>query len=171
MGFTPAEAIVMLTRDGAEVARINTGMVASGKSADFIVLDANPLENIANTPLATGSGGDDFRRAWGERLLPALSDFKPDFVVISAGFDAHRADHGERPRREDLSRRSASDGRQRGRDRRCGGHVLGRPVDGRLRPIRQEHRADARRERPVQDPSLAHPPWSPYRLSPYLRSP
>jgi imidazolonepropionase-like amidohydrolase len=49
MGFTPAEAIVMVTRDGAAVAKINTGMVARGKSADFIVLDANPLENIANT--------------------------------------------------------------------------------------------------------------------------
>lgn len=49
MGFTPAEAIVMATRDSAEVAQINTGMVAVGKSADFIVLDANPLENIANT--------------------------------------------------------------------------------------------------------------------------
>ncbi len=49
MGFTPAEAIVMATRDGAEVAKLNTGLVATGRSADFIVLDANPLENIANT--------------------------------------------------------------------------------------------------------------------------
>jgi imidazolonepropionase-like amidohydrolase len=49
MGLTPAEAIVAATRDSAEVAHINTGMVAAGRSADFIVLDANPLENIANT--------------------------------------------------------------------------------------------------------------------------
>ena len=49
MGFTPHEAIVMATRDGADVARVNTGLVAAGRSADFIVLDANPLENIANT--------------------------------------------------------------------------------------------------------------------------
>jgi imidazolonepropionase-like amidohydrolase len=49
MGFTPSEAIVMATRDGAQVAKINTGMVAKGRSADFIVLDGNPLENIANT--------------------------------------------------------------------------------------------------------------------------
>jgi imidazolonepropionase-like amidohydrolase len=49
MGFTPAEAIVMATRDAAAVAKIDTGMVAPGKSADFIVLDANPLEDIANS--------------------------------------------------------------------------------------------------------------------------
>ena len=49
MGFTPSEAIVMATRDGAQIAKLNTGMVAKGKSADFIVLNANPLENIANT--------------------------------------------------------------------------------------------------------------------------
>jgi imidazolonepropionase-like amidohydrolase len=49
MGFTPAEAIVMATRDAADVAKINTGLVAPGRSADFIVLDANPLDNIANT--------------------------------------------------------------------------------------------------------------------------
>ena len=49
-GFTPGEAIVAATRAAAEVLRLNQlGTVASGKSADFIVLDANPLDNIANT--------------------------------------------------------------------------------------------------------------------------
>jgi imidazolonepropionase-like amidohydrolase len=49
-GFTPAEAIVAATRTAADVLRLSQlGTVASGKSADFIVLDANPLDNIANT--------------------------------------------------------------------------------------------------------------------------
>lgn len=49
MGFTPMEAIVMATRNGGQIAKIDTGLIAAGKSADFIILDANPLENIANT--------------------------------------------------------------------------------------------------------------------------
>jgi hypothetical protein len=49
IGMTPAEVIVAATRDAAEIAHVNTGLVAAGKSADFIVLDANPLESISNT--------------------------------------------------------------------------------------------------------------------------
>jgi imidazolonepropionase-like amidohydrolase len=48
-GFTPMEMIVAATRDSAQVLKLDQlGMVAPGKSADFIVLDANPLDNIAN---------------------------------------------------------------------------------------------------------------------------
>jgi imidazolonepropionase-like amidohydrolase len=48
IGMTPSEAIVAATRDAAAVGHFNTGMVAAGKSADFIVLNANPLDNISN---------------------------------------------------------------------------------------------------------------------------
>ncbi|MFQ5563191.1 MAG: histone deacetylase family protein [Parvularculaceae bacterium] len=54
--------------------------------------DRGAQGNICNAPLATGEGSDAFRRAWGERLLPALEEFRPGFIVISAGFDAHAAD-------------------------------------------------------------------------------
>ncbi len=48
-GFTPMEMIVAGTRDSAKVLRFDQlGMVAPGKSADFVVLDANPLDNISN---------------------------------------------------------------------------------------------------------------------------
>jgi imidazolonepropionase-like amidohydrolase len=49
MGITPGQAIKAATSDGAEIAQVNTGLVAAGRNADFIVLDANPLDNIANT--------------------------------------------------------------------------------------------------------------------------
>jgi imidazolonepropionase-like amidohydrolase len=49
MGLTPSEAIVAATSEGARIAQFNTGLVAKGRSADFIVLDANPLESISNT--------------------------------------------------------------------------------------------------------------------------
>ena len=54
--------------------------------------DRGAFDNIVNAPLATGASGEDFRKAWGERLLPALDAFAPDVIVVSAGFDAHRAD-------------------------------------------------------------------------------
>jgi imidazolonepropionase-like amidohydrolase len=49
-GLTPAEAIVAGTRTSAAILKLDDlGTVAAGKSADFIVLDANPLDDILNT--------------------------------------------------------------------------------------------------------------------------
>lgn len=48
--------------------------------------------NICNAPLYAGSGGDYFREAMTSRVLPALDDFAPDLILISAGFDAHHRD-------------------------------------------------------------------------------
>jgi imidazolonepropionase-like amidohydrolase len=49
-GMTPMQVIVAATRNGAEFLRLtDAGTLAAGKSADFIVLDANPLDAITNT--------------------------------------------------------------------------------------------------------------------------
>ena len=47
---------------------------------------------IVNVPLAAGSGSNAFRRAFEGRILPELDNFKPELVIISAGFDAHELD-------------------------------------------------------------------------------
>jgi len=48
--------------------------------------------NIFNAPLSPGDGGDPFKKAFEERILPSLRNFSPDIVLISAGFDAHKDD-------------------------------------------------------------------------------
>jgi len=48
--------------------------------------------NIVNVPMARGTSGERFRQVFQERVLPPLRAFDPDFMLISAGFDAHRAD-------------------------------------------------------------------------------
>jgi acetoin utilization deacetylase AcuC-like enzyme len=48
--------------------------------------------NIVNAPLRAGNGGKEFRAAFEGTILPRLRDFRPDLVVISAGFDAHMRD-------------------------------------------------------------------------------
>jgi acetoin utilization deacetylase AcuC-like enzyme len=47
---------------------------------------------IVNAPLRPGDGGPAFREAFETSILPRLRDFRPDMVVISAGFDAHIRD-------------------------------------------------------------------------------
>ncbi|HVO02442.1 MAG TPA: histone deacetylase family protein [Candidatus Cybelea sp.] len=50
------------------------------------------LGNICNAPLAPGSGSEEFRNAMETIVLPAMEAFRPELVMISAGFDAHRRD-------------------------------------------------------------------------------
>jgi acetoin utilization deacetylase AcuC-like enzyme len=47
---------------------------------------------IVNAPLRPGDGGEAFRAAFESRILPRLADFRPELIVISAGFDAHMRD-------------------------------------------------------------------------------
>jgi acetoin utilization deacetylase AcuC-like enzyme len=49
-------------------------------------------DTIVNAPLSAGDGGDAFREAFEIAILPRLREFKPDILVISAGFDAHTRD-------------------------------------------------------------------------------
>lgn len=48
--------------------------------------------NIVNAPLRAGDAGPQFREAFRSRILPELTNFAPDLLLISAGFDAHRDD-------------------------------------------------------------------------------
>ncbi|MCG6882981.1 MAG: histone deacetylase family protein [Silicimonas sp.] len=48
--------------------------------------------NVLNAPLAPMTGGREMRRAWGDMILPAVDDFAPELIIISAGFDAHADD-------------------------------------------------------------------------------
>ena len=60
------------------------GTGAVGERGDF--------NTIVNAPLSAGDGGDAFREAFDTVILPRLREFKPDIVIISAGFDAHTRD-------------------------------------------------------------------------------
>jgi acetoin utilization deacetylase AcuC-like enzyme len=50
------------------------------------------FNTIVNAPLSAGDGGETFREAFETVILPRLGEFKPDILLISAGFDAHTRD-------------------------------------------------------------------------------
>ncbi len=60
------------------------GTGAVGESGEF--------NTVVNAPLRPGDGGQAFRDAFDSRILPRLRDFKPELIIISAGFDAHMRD-------------------------------------------------------------------------------
>jgi len=56
------------------------------------VSESGEHNTIVNAPLRPGDGGEAFRAAFENRILPRLREFRPDLIVISAGFDAHIRD-------------------------------------------------------------------------------
>jgi acetoin utilization deacetylase AcuC-like enzyme len=54
--------------------------------------DRGAHDNIVNAALRSGSGGVEFREAMTTAVLPRIDAFRPDLIVISAGFDAHDRD-------------------------------------------------------------------------------
>lgn len=51
-----------------------------------------PNNNVVNAPLPAGAGSAEWRTAMERTILPALDAFAPELILVSAGFDAHRAD-------------------------------------------------------------------------------
>jgi acetoin utilization deacetylase AcuC-like enzyme len=56
------------------------------------VIESGEYNTVVNAPLRPGDGGEQFRAAFETRILPRLRDFRPELVIISAGFDAHMRD-------------------------------------------------------------------------------
>ena len=54
--------------------------------------ERGPHGNVLNVPLGSGSGDRAFLGAWEKKIGPALSSFRPELLLVSAGFDAHRDD-------------------------------------------------------------------------------
>lgn len=54
--------------------------------------DETGIGNIFNRPILGGTAPETFRSTWSKELLPAIDAFRPQLLLISAGFDAHRAD-------------------------------------------------------------------------------
>jgi acetoin utilization deacetylase AcuC-like enzyme len=59
---------------------------------DSGALEDRGVGNLVNQPLPPRTGSQEFRARWRERLLPAIDAFRPQLVLVSAGFDAHRLD-------------------------------------------------------------------------------
>jgi acetoin utilization deacetylase AcuC-like enzyme len=56
------------------------------------VSERGEFNTVVNAPLRAGDGGDQFRQAFEQSILPRLRAFKPDILIVSAGFDAHTRD-------------------------------------------------------------------------------
>jgi len=73
-------------------ASVHQSPLYPGTGASSEVGSGNGKGTTLNCPLAPGAGDQEFLEAIEKRIVPAATEFDPDFVLISAGFDAHRLD-------------------------------------------------------------------------------
>jgi len=57
-----------------------------------LVSDKGVDLNVLNVPLSKDSTREDFCQAWDTQIIPAVKDFNPDMIFVSAGFDGHSDD-------------------------------------------------------------------------------
>ncbi len=81
-------------------------------------------DQIVNAPLSAGDDGDAFHAALDAIILPKLEAFRPDLVIISAGFDAHRRDPLANLMLEAADFALATDKLMALADRCCGGRIV-----------------------------------------------
>ncbi len=86
--------------------------------------DRGVADNIVNVQLPPGAGSARFRAAWADRIIPALDAWAPELLVVSAGFDAHRADPLAELRVETEDFAWLTDRLVAVADRHCGGRVV-----------------------------------------------
>ncbi|ABS62401.1 histone deacetylase superfamily [Parvibaculum lavamentivorans DS-1] len=82
------------------------------------------LGNILNRCLQPGAGSAEFRAAISDAVIPALEQFRPDFIFISAGFDAHISDPLANLRLTDEDYGWVTAELVKTADRLCGGRVV-----------------------------------------------
>jgi acetoin utilization deacetylase AcuC-like enzyme len=63
-----------------------------GTGASYETGEAEGKGFTLNLPMMAGSGDEEYRQAFDDKIIPAIDNFKPDLLMISAGFDAHKND-------------------------------------------------------------------------------
>jgi acetoin utilization deacetylase AcuC-like enzyme len=86
--------------------------------------DRGSANNILNVPLRPGDGSEAFRAAWERDIIPELDRFAPGLLIISAGFDAHKADPLAQLRLETADYGWITDELVHLAERHCGGRVV-----------------------------------------------
>lgn len=80
--------------------------------------------HIINTPLSASAGGTEFREAVTRDWIPALNEFEPELLLVSAGFDAHAEDDMSQVNLYEHDYRWVTDQLKIIADKHCGGKIV-----------------------------------------------